>query len=334
VTINAVAQAAGVSIATVSRVLNQSMPVAEETAVRVRVAVEQLGYIPQTAAQHLAQGKTQTIGLVFPDVSNDFFSPLLQSITDSAAEAGYDLLIAIRRIQHSQSAQRSPLGKQNTDGLLIFDQSTDADELRRLYAAHFPVVLLYRSAPESMDIPCIRIEDRLGARQITDHLIEQHGRRLIAFLRGPAGNEDSRLREQGYREALQAHSIPLRPALIGDGEFYEGPARATVARWLAEGLEFDAIFAGDDGSASGALAALTQAGRRVPQDISLVGFDDAPVARYLNPQLTTVRARSDQVGREAIRQLVQLIETGKADAITLLPTDLVIRQSCGCPMSL
>lgn len=334
VTIDAVAQAAGVSIATVSRVLNRTMPVAEETAMRVLTAVEMLGYIPQTAARHLAQGKTQTIGLVFPDVSNDFFSPLLRSITDSATEAGYDLFIAIRRIGHTSRIQRASLGKQNTDGLLVFDQSIDAGELRRLHAAHFPVVLLYRSAPVGMALPCVKVEDRSGACQITNHLIEQHGRRRIAFLRGPAGNEDSLLREQGYREALAAHGIPFSPTLIGDGEFYEDPARATVARWLADGLEFDAIFAGDDGSASGALAALTQAGRRVPEDVSLVGFDDAPVARYLNPQLTTVRAPSDRVGREAIRQLVRLIEAGEADPVTVLPTELVIRQSCGCPASL
>ncbi len=300
---------------------------------RVRTAVEKLSYIPQTAARHLAQGKTQTIGLVFPDVSNDFFSPLLRSITDSATEAGYDLFIAIRRQGQTSRVQRSTLGKQNTDGLLVFDQSIDEGELRRLHAARFPVVLLYRSAPEGMAFPCVRIENRSGARQITDHLIEQHGRRQIAFLRGPAGNEDSLLREQGYREALAAHGIPFSASPIGDGEFYEGPARATVARWLAEGLEFDAIFAGDDGSASGALAALVEAGKHVPQDVSLVGFDDAPVARYLNPQLTTVRAPSDDVGREAIRQLMRLIETGAADSITVLPTELVIRQSCGCPVN-
>jgi len=332
VTIDTVAEVAGVSIATVSRVLNRTMPVAEETAVRVLAAVEQLGYIPQTAARHLAQGKTQTIGLMFPDVSNDFFSPLLQSITDSAAEANYDLLIAIRRKGHASRVQRSALGTQNTDGLVVFDQSIDEGELRRFHTAHFPIVLLYRSAPAGMAFPSIRIEDRSGARQITNHLIERHRRRRIAFLRGPEGNEDSLLREQGYREALAGHGIPFDPALIGDGEFYAGPARATVDRWLAEGLEFDAIFAGDDGSASGALAALAQAGKRVPHDISLVGFDDAPVARYLSPQLTTVRAPSDQVGREAIRQLVRLIETGNAEPMTILPTELVIRQSCGCPV--
>jgi DNA-binding LacI/PurR family transcriptional regulator len=333
ITIDAVAEAAGVSIATVSRVLNGSMPVAQETAARVLATVEQLGYVPQTAARHLARGKTQTIGLVFPDVSNDFFSPLLQNIIDGADEAGYDLLIAISRAGRISRTQGSPLGKQNTDGLLVFDQSIDDGELQRLHNAHFPVVLLYRSPPEGMDFPCVLIEDQLGARQITDHLIERHERRRIAFLRGPAGNEDSFLREQGYREALAAHGLPFDPVLIGDGQFYEGPARATVAQWLADGLAFDAIFAGDDGSASGALLALTQAGKRVPQDVALVGFDDAPIARYLRPQLTTVRAPSNQVGREAIRQLVRLIEAGTAEPLTLLPTELVVRQSCGCDAS-
>jgi len=290
VTIDAVAVAAGVSIATVSRVLNHTMPVAEETAARVLATIEQLGYVPQTAARHLAQGRTQTIGMVLPDVSNDFFSPLLESITESADEAGYDLLIAISRAGRMSRVQRSPLGKQNTDGLLVFDQSVDDGELRRLHNAHFPVVLLYRSPPEDLPIPCVTVENRAGARQIVEHLIVAHRRLRIAHLRGPQGNEDAYWREQGYREALAAHGLPFDPALIGDGEFYEGPARAAVARWLADGLEFDAIFAGDDDSAIGALRALRMAGRLIPQDVSLVGFDDVPFARYLSPALTTVRA--------------------------------------------
>src|SRR5262249_20168656 len=246
--IDTVAAQAGVSTATVSRVLNQNVPVADVTVARVLAAVDQLGYVPRAAARHLAQGKTKTIGLLLPDVSNDFFSPLVGSITDSAVDSGYDLLIAIRRSGRDHRVPRSPLGKQNTDGLLVFDQSIDEGELRRLSAAHFPVVLLYRSPPEGVSFPCITIEDRAGARQITDHLIEHHQRRRIAFLRGPDGNEDSRLREQGYRESLAAHHIPFDPSLVGDGEFYEAPARATVERWLAHGPEFDAIFAGDDGS--------------------------------------------------------------------------------------
>src|SRR5262249_2295008 len=123
---------------------------------------------------------------------------------------------------------------------------------------------------------------------------------------------------------------PFDPALVGDGEFYEDPARATVECWLAEGLQFDAIFAGDDGSAVGALAALAQAGKRGPEDVARAGFDDGPVVRYLSPPLPTVRAPTELVGREAVQQLVRLIQAGKARPTTLLPTELVLRRSCGC----
>ena len=166
---------------------------------------------------------------------------------------------------------------------------------------------------------------------MVDHLIEVHGRRRIAFLCGPAGNEDSYWRERGYRESLAAHGIPFDPALVASGEFQEGPAKAAVERWLAEDLHFDAIFAADDDSAGGALLALTQAGKRVPEGVALAGFDDTLVSRYLTPPLTTVHAPTERVGQEAVRQLVRLITTGEAEPGILLPTSLVIRQSCGCP---
>jgi DNA-binding LacI/PurR family transcriptional regulator len=330
VTIDEVAQRAGVSISTVSRVLNQTASVTEDATARVLAVVAELGYVPQTAARHLAQGKTNTLGLLLPDIGSDFFSPLLHSINAVAANAGYDLLIAIRRRAEGQSPLRQPIGKHNTDGLLVFDHSHSEAELRHFHQSGFPAVLLYRSAPAGTTFPSIMIENKAGARQIVDHLIEVHGRRRIAFLRGPAGNEDSRWRERGYREALAAHSIAFDPDLVGEGEFYDAPARATVERWLAAGLAFDAIFAGDDGSAVGALAALSQVGLRVPEDVALAGFDDDPMVRYLVPPLTTVRAPTERVGREAVQQLIRLIENGRARPITLLPTELVIRRSCGC----
>src|SRR5262249_26450001 len=208
VTIDEVARQAGVSISTVSRVLNQTAGVAEDATARVLAAVAELRYIPQTAARHLAQGKTNTLGLLLPDIGTDFFSPLLRSISAAAAETGYDLLIAIRRRPEGQSPPRQSLGKHNTDGLLVFDDSHSEHELRHLHQLGFPAVLLYRSRPEGTAFPSITIENKSGARQIVDHLIEAHGRRRIAFLRGPAGNEDSLWRERGYREALAAHGIP------------------------------------------------------------------------------------------------------------------------------
>jgi LacI family transcriptional regulator len=327
-TIDDVAAAAGVSTATVSRFLNGTQPVGEATAARVRAAAERLSYVPQAAARQLAQGRTHSLGMLLPDVSDDFFAPLLRSITDSATEHGYTLLIGIRPSGHERPL---PLGKQNTDGLLVFDQSLSDAELHRLHAVHFPLVVLYRSPPPGVDVPCILVENRAGARAATEHLITHHGRRRIAFLRGPEGNEDSAQREDGYRDALAAHAIPFDPALVGVGAFRERVARDTVTGWLAANVSFDAVFAGDDGSASGALAALRQAGVAVPQEVALVGFDDAARARYLDPPLTTVRAPGAAVGRAAVHQLLRQIAGDDADLRTVLPTELVLRRSCGCP---
>ncbi|HMA35539.1 MAG TPA: LacI family DNA-binding transcriptional regulator [Chloroflexia bacterium] len=326
-----VARRAGVSIATVSRVLHQTVPVSDAVAERVRAAVAELGYVPQTAARNLALGKTTTLGLLLPEIGAGFFSPMLRGIESAARESGYDLLIATQHPADARRALRRPLGAHNTDGLLIFTDNVDAAELGRLHRQGFPVVLLYRSPAAGLPIPYVVVENRAGARQVVDHLIDAHGRRRIAFLRGPAGNEDAYWREQGYRESLAAHSIPFDPDLVADGEFQEQTARAAVAHWLATGRELDAIFAGDDDSAGGALIALWQAGKRVPQDVALAGFDDTLMSRYLTPPLTTVHAPTERVGQEAVRQLVRLITTGHAEPRVLLPTELVIRQSCGCP---
>jgi LacI family transcriptional regulator len=325
-----VARRAGVSIATVSRALHGSVNVREDVAERVLAAVAELGYVPHAAARNLAQGKTTTLGVLLPEIGVEFFSPMLRGIESAARETGYDLLIATRHPNDSHHAMRRPLGPHNTDGLLVFTDNVDAAELGHLHKQGFPVVLLYRSAPDGLPVPSVTVENRAGASQVVDHLIEVHHRRRIGFLGGPAGNDDAYWREQGYRSSLAAHGIPFDPALVASGEFREDVARAAVERWLAEDLEFDAIFAGDDDSAGGALIALTHAGKRVPQDVALVGFDDTLVSGYLTPPLTTVHAPTERVGQEAVRQLLKLITTGQADPVTLLPTELVIRRSCGC----
>jgi LacI family transcriptional regulator len=325
-----VARRAGVSIATVSRVLHQSVNVSPDATERVLSAVAELGYVPHAAARNLAQGKTTTLGLLIPEIGLGFFSPMLRGIESAAREAGYDLLIATHYPDDARLPVRRTLGPHNTDGLLIFTDNVNEAEVGLLHRQGFPVVLLYRSASEGLPVPYVTIENRAGARRMVDHLIEVHGRCRIAFLCGPAGNEDSYWRERGYRESLAAHGIPFDPTLVAGGEFQEGPAKAAVERWLDQDLNFDAIFAADDDSAGGALLALTQAGKRVPQDVALAGFDDTLVSRYLTPPLTTVHAPTERVGREAVRQLVRLITTGEAEPGILLPTSLVIRQSCGC----
>ena len=331
-TIADVAQLAGVSIATVSRVLNGTTPVHNEKADRVRNAMEELQFVPRQAARVLASRRTNTIGLVLSEISGAYFPPMLKGIEGAAYEAGYDLLIHSTK---REGPSRRPLGEHNTDGLLIFTDSLDHRELHHLHKIHFPIVLLHHSPPDSLDIPVITIENKNGAATLINHLIEVHGRRRIVFLRGPEGHEDSVWRERGYREALEAHKIKYDPRLIGSGEFDEEEGFSTIQQMIMNKIKFDAIFAGDDDSSIGAIRALKMAGRRVPQDVAVVGFDDVPFARYLSPALTTVRAPIEQVGREAVRQLVRQLNGVQADPLTLMRTELVIRESCGCmPVSL
>jgi DNA-binding LacI/PurR family transcriptional regulator len=335
-TITDVAQRAGVSIATVSRVLNGSTPVIDETAQRVRAAIEDLHYKPRAAARILASRHTDTLGLLLPEIGGAFFSPLLRGIEAEAQAASFDLLVhATSHIPHaSKPTTHRPLAEHNTDGLIVFTQSLDVDELSRLSRIKFPVVLIYQTPPPSLKIPTVIIENKSGARKLVDHLIEVHSCRRIAFLRGPEGNEDSEQREYGYRQGLKSHGLPFDPALIGSGGFNEEEAQTTIQQWLNRGLEFDAVFAGDDDTATGVLSALHRAGKRIPQDIKVTGFDDLPVSRFLTPPLTTVHVPIEQVGREAVRQLVRLVRGRSAEIRTTIRTELVIRESCGCEIGL
>lgn len=327
-TIDDVAKHAGVSIATVSRYLNNPGKVAPLTAARIQVAVAELDYQPNAAARVLASSKTHAIGLMIGEIEGEFVQPMLRGVESATSSAGYDLVInATRRIS---KVGGYPLGEHNTDGLIVFADSLPDDELLRLHNMAFPLVLLHRTAPGGLSIPCVTVENKNGARQMMDYLIDVRGHRRIAFLAGPESHEDAYWREQGYREALAAHGLDVDPRLIGFGGFSEVQAHETVTQWLRRGLTFDAIFCADDDSAIGALLAIKAAGLSVPQDRAVVGFDDIRLARYLSPPLTTIRAPIEKAARSAVEQLIRLMTTGEADALTLLPVELVIRESCGC----
>jgi len=329
-TIVDVAKKAGVSTATVSRVINQTATLTPETVAQVEAAIVELHYRPQSAARVLASRKTDTIGLLFSGISADFFFPLLRGIEIEAMKEGFGLLISTRGGVTSSITMSHPLGEHNTDGVVVFVGTLPEKELVRLNQIGFPVALIHRSSPENLNMPCVTVENKKGARMLVDHLIEVHDCRQIGFLTGQEGHEDSHWREVGYRESLAAHDIPFEPGLIATGGFNRDQAQQAVENWLIEGLEFDAVFAGDDEAAIGVLTALNHAGKQVPGDIAVVGFDDIALARYLTPPLTTVRAPIEQVGREAIKQLVRLIRGEQTDPLVLLPIELVIRQSCGC----
>ena len=329
-TISDVAEKAGVSISTVSRVLNHTVPVDEEAAGRVRAAVSELNYTPHSAARTLASRRTNTIGLLLLDIGGDFYTPMLRGIESVCSQAGYDLLIHSTITSLAGGPSRRALGEHNTDGLLVFTEALDQAELTRLQGIGFPVVLLHQSAPKKLAIPVITIENQSGAQKVVDHLIEVHGCKHILFLQGPADNEDSAEREKGYRLSLKKHSLPFDASLVRRGGFEPNQAHAVVAQLLANGLEFDAIFTGDNDNAVGVIQALREAGRDIPGDVAVAGFDDSLFARILTPPLTTVRAPLEQVGQAAARQLLRLIRAEQVEARLVLPTELIIRQSCGC----
>jgi DNA-binding LacI/PurR family transcriptional regulator len=162
------------------------------------------------------------------------------------------------------------------------------------------------------------------------YLIEVRGCRKFGFLRGMEGHEDTIWRERGYREALEKHSLHYEDQIMGHGMFDESKAHNVVTQWIRRGLTMDAIVAFDDDSAIGAITALKEANKRIPEDIAVVGFDDIRLARYLDPPLTTVHVPIEDAAIAAVQQLLRLIERGEAEIETLLPTELIVRRSCGC----
>ncbi|MBX3086260.1 MAG: LacI family DNA-binding transcriptional regulator [Anaerolineae bacterium] len=327
-TIDDVAREAKVSTATISRYLNDPDKVAIQTRAVIAATIQRLQYQPNQAARVLASNHNTVIGLVVDEIGGEFFSPMLHGIEKATSQHGYDLLIL--SAHGKAKVGEYPINEHNTAGLVVFANSLPEAELRRLHRIGFPVVLLHRSSPPDIDIPFVTVANHAGAREMTDYLIEQRGYRRIAFLEGEAGSEDAQTRLQGYRDSLEVHGLGFDPLLIGAGGFSEQTAHDTVMQWLRRGLKIEAIFAADDDSAIGAMSAITERGLRVPQDIAVVGFDDTRLARYLTPPLTTVRMPIEHAGRLAVEHLVQVIQTGSTEQRTLLPTELIIRASCGC----
>lgn len=329
-TIADVASAAGVSTATISRVLNNPEQVSKRTTEKVLAAIKELGYVPQTAARNLASRRTNTIGLLLPSIGEDFFGQMMRGVEAEVAGSGYDLLIATQSEMTTTPIKHQLLGRHNTDGMLIFTGNVFESAVLPLYRERFPVVLLYQSPPDDLPIPYVTVENKNGTKKIIDHLIEKHDRKRIVFLRGPVDNEDSFWREKGFRESMKNHGLEVNEDLIGSGEFTEINAKDTILKMIADQVHFDAVFGGSDEGAYGALMALNEAGIKVPEQVAVAGFDDLSLARFMTPALTTVKAPTEQVGREAVRQLMKMIRGETPEVKTLLPTEIIIRRSCGC----
>ncbi len=331
ITIREVAKQAGVSVATVSRYINRNTPVSDEVSGRLEQVMTDLKYAPHAAARHLASRKTHVIGLMLTNIHNDFYVPLLNGVESVIREKDYNLLVATYQ-SDDHGNKLPPIGPHNTDGLIIYADSLGDDEMASLHASGFPMVLIHRTPPASLPIPSVTIENKAATYKLVEHLIVHHQKRRILLMRGRAHQEDSYWRETGYKSALEANGIPFDPKLVLAGEFEREVAYQSLTQFLANGkhVTFDAVFAGNDDAAIGVIKALQDNGYRIPEDISVVGFDDLRLSGFLTPPLTTVRAPTEEVGRIAAEQLFGLIDEQHLSGMTVLPTELIIRRSCGC----
>lgn len=327
-TIKDVARHAKVSVASVSRALNGTGVVTTQTRERVLRAVQKLNYTPHAGARSLSTRRTQTIGVLLPDIYGEFFSELIRGIDLAARARHLHLLVSSSHgdAAEASAAIRSMSGR--VDGLLVMSPHVDAHFLDNDLRVGVPTVLM-NTRNEARTFSSLTVDDYGGAYSMMEHLARL-GHRHIAHITGPDSNFESHERLRGYRAARGELRLPGDEFIVA-GDFNEESGYQAAARLLARTPRPDAIFAANDMMAIGCLFGLTQAGVRVPDEIALAGFDDIPIASYVTPPLTTVRVEIADLGRRALERLAATIDDdgeGKPVVETLTP-ELIVRVSCG-----
>jgi LacI family transcriptional regulator len=325
-TIYDVARLAGVSTATVSRALNDTGQIAPATRAAIDAAVAQLGYHPNTVARSLVTKSTQTIALLLPDITNPFYAALVSGIQQRALETGHTMLLCTTEGDPEREEQYlGLLHAKQVDGVLVDGLVLPPDRIARFVRDGLPIVCLDRDV-DATSVPLVQVDNRLGARLATEHLLEL-GHRRIAHVAGAPELRISEQRIEGYRDAHHAVGIEPAPGLVAVGSFtVEGGYEA--ARSLLETAEFTAVFAANDLSGIGVLSAIVESGRRVPDDVSLVGFDDLQLSRFTTPPLTTVHQPAREIAERATQLLLDLANGRKVkQRLHLLEPELVVRGS-------
>ncbi|MHA2940231.1 LacI family DNA-binding transcriptional regulator [Vibrio sp. RC27] len=325
-TIKHVSARAGVSQATVSRVINGTTRVSHDKKLKVEKAIKELGYRPNSIAQALASSRTGSVGIVVPELGGPFFSGILHCIEENLRRFGYHAVVTAG--SNTEQGQRESveflLGRR-VDALILHTQHLTDDYLIELEEQTVPVVLVNRFIPE-MNQSCIDIDNELGAKLATQYLLQQ-GHTDIACITGPLEKSDARERLQGYRVALEEHGILYNEALVSEAGFTEETGFVATQKLLKRRCQFSAIFASNDHMAFGACEVLRSEGLSIPNDISLVGFDDNLFARYLTPALTTINFPIEQMSIEAVQLTLQKLNKNKRDVNFKLNPALVVRDS-------
>lgn len=325
-TAKAVAERAGVSVTTVSRVMNdRSADISRETRQRVLDAARELRYRPSSLAAALRKGYTRTVGLLVPDISDAYFHQIARGVDDVAQAAGYTMVLCnTDRLARKERSSIEALYDRNVDAIIFGGGGVDDDaHLRDLPWDLMHVVTV---GPHRLPFPSIRVDDAGTIRTAMDHLLDQ-GREQVLCIAGHDNWLISSARIQGYRHALAERGLEYEPRLVFVGDFTVRSGHQAVAQALNEGTPFDAVMAFNDYSAVGALQALHDARIRVPEDVAVVGCDDIPLASLVRPTLTSVSFPQRQFGGAAMKAVLDLLAGRPVQSVTRFDYHLEVRAS-------
>jgi LacI family transcriptional regulator len=330
-TIIDVARESGVSYSTVSRALTGYAFVKPSTRDKVLRAAEKLGYVPNQQARSLAGGRSNLIGVLVPNLGNGYIAEIIRGVDEQLAESNYNLILyTTHRHRGKESSYVATIMNGAADGLLLVVPLTSTTYLDTLRKQNFPYVLIDQSDTQDKS-SIVRATNWQGAYDATSYLIEL-GHRRIGFITGLMELTSATERLAGYRAAMSEHGVPILDELIVEGDFWERGGYNAALNLLDLPQLPTAIFASNDLSAFGTMEAIRQRGLSIPEDISIVGFDDIPQAPYTYPKLTTVRQPLDQMGRTAVKLLLgQIEQPGQGTQQVTVTTQLIVRDSCQPP---
>ncbi|WP_064199559.1 LacI family DNA-binding transcriptional regulator [Brevibacillus brevis] len=327
VTIKDIAQLANVSIATVSRVLNNSKPVRPELRERVLKIVQETGFQPNAIARSLVSKETRIIGVMIPDISNNFYSNLIYGIDSVICEYDYSMFLAISDEVVDKELKYLRLFKEKQiDGVIIASIHFLEGNIQTLQEIQVPLVVTGHDLP-GYQIPTVNVNNVQASYDATAYLISQ-GHTKIACISGPLWDPPCGLdRMGGYRKAMRAHDLPIHEGFVVEGEFTAKSGYEAIRRICEEKIRPTAVFVATDLMAVGVLNYLYDHGIRVPEDISVMGFDNLELASLSRPMLTTVHNDPFMYGKAAAEQLLRQIRNEPVERMSTVPHHLVIRQT-------
>ncbi|MFG2577657.1 LacI family DNA-binding transcriptional regulator [Streptomyces sp. NPDC048481] len=330
-TLEEVAAHAGVGRGTVSRVINNAAGVKDSTRRSVQRAIEELGYVPNLAARSLAGRRADAVALVLtePDwrlFAEPFFSEIVGSLGDALADTGMQLMLTLVRTEDERQHFLEYARGGRVDGVLLMSVHAGDPLPDMLAEARVPTVMLGRRSGDEY-VSYVDADNVGGARSAVSHLLSR-GRAVIATVTGPLDVYAARCRLRGYQDALALAGLRSSPSLVAESDFTQDGGRRAMAELLERHPEIDGVLAASDTTAAGALQALRAAGRRVPDDVAVIGFDDFALAQRTEPRLTTVRQPLEEMGRAMIRLLLEdMEEQSAAYRHVILRTELAVRES-------